>query len=220
MGQPAGIVTGSDGVRRCWWSDGSPEYEAYHDREWGRPVRADQRLFEKVCLEGFQAGLSWLIVLRKREGLRAAFDGFDFRRLARRDASRVEALLKAPVMIRHRGKITSVLNNARRACELAEEAGSLASFFWRYEPPPAHRPPRMTRAALLKLTTCPEAVALSRELKKRGWTFVGPTTLYAFMQGVGLVNDHLEGCPVRPQVERERRAWRGPAASPRASARR
>jgi DNA-3-methyladenine glycosylase I len=206
-----GLVKGDDGKVRCWWSDGSPEYRAYHDGEWGRPVVEDRRLFEKISLEGFQAGLSWLVVLRKREGLRRAFDGFDFRRLARSPRSRVESLLRAPVMIRNRAKVASVLNNARRACELEEEAGSLAAFLWRFEPPPAARPRRLTQGVLKKMTTCPEAGALSKELKRRGWTFVGPTTLYAFKQGVGLVNDHLDGCPVRPDIEKHRRTLPRPA---------
>jgi DNA-3-methyladenine glycosylase I len=205
-----GIVMGEDGTARCWWSAGSEEYRTYHDGEWGVPVTEDQRLFEKISLEGFQAGLSWLIVLRKRPGLRQAFDGFDFRRLARSPRSRVEGLLKAPVMIRNRAKVASVLNNARRAVELVDEAGSLASFLWRFEPQPKSRPKRLTQAVLKTLTTCPEAGALSKELKKRGWTFVGPTTLYAFMQGVGLVNDHLEGCPVRPRIEKVRAALKRP----------
>lgn len=201
-----GLVVGEDGVTRCWWSAGSAEYRTYHDTEWGVPVTDDRRLFEKVSLEGFQAGLSWLIVLRKREGLRRAFDGFDFRVLSRRRPSRVEALLKAPVMIRNRAKVASVLNNARRACELVEEEGSLSSFFWRFAPAAKTRPRRLTRALLAKMTTCPEAQALSRELKRRGWSFVGPTTLYAFMQGVGLVNDHLHGCPAGTRIERLPRA--------------
>jgi DNA-3-methyladenine glycosylase I len=165
-------------------------------------VREDRRLFEKVSLEGFQAGLSWLVVLRKRDGLRAAFDGFDFRALSRRRPSRVDALLKAPVMIRNRAKIASVLNNARRACEMVEEEGSLGDFFWRFAPAPSTRPRRLTREMLARMTTCAEAQALSKELKRRGWSFVGPTTLYAFMQGVGLVNDHLHGCPARERIER------------------
>jgi DNA-3-methyladenine glycosylase I len=198
----AGLVVGEDGVTRCWWSAGSPEYRAYHDREWGVPVRDDRRLFEKISLEGFQAGLSWLVVLRKREGLRRAFDGFDFRTLSRRRSSRVDALLKAPVMIRNRAKIASVLNNARRACELVEEAGSLSSFLWRFAPAASTRPRRLTRERLATMTTCPEAQALSKELKRRGWSFVGPTTLYAFMQGVGLVNDHLHGCPAGERIRR------------------
>jgi DNA-3-methyladenine glycosylase I len=205
-----GLVVGDDGTTRCWWSAGSEEYRVYHDGEWGVPVFDDRRLFEKISLEGFQAGLSWLIVLRKRPGLRKAFDGFDFKKLARSPKSRVESLLRAPVMIRNRAKVASVLNNARRALELIDEEGSLARFLWRFEPPPAARPRRLTQAALRKLTTCPEAQALSKELKKRGWSFVGPTTLYAFMQGVGLVNDHLEGCPVRPRIEKTRRALRRP----------
>lgn len=207
-----GLIAGDDGTTRCWWSDGSPEYRVYHDGEWGRPVTDDRRLFEKISLEGFQAGLSWLVVLRKRPGLRLAFDGFDFDRLARSPRSRVESLLRAPVMIRNRAKVASVLNNARRACELVEEAGSLAAFLWRFEPEPSARPKRMTQAVLKRLTTCAEAIALSKELKRRGWTFVGPTTLYAFMQGVGLVNDHLDGCPVRPLAEKERRILARPAA--------
>lgn len=201
-----GLIAGDDGTTRCWWSDGSPEYRAYHDGEWGRPVTDDQRLFEKISLEGFQAGLSWLIVLRKRAGLRQAFGGFDFHRLARSPRSRVESLLRAPVMIRNRAKVASVLNNARRACDLVEEAGSLAAFLWRFEPERTARPRRLTQAVLKKLTTCAEAIALSKELKRRGWTFVGPTTLYALMQAGGLVNDHLDGCPVRPVVEKARRA--------------
>jgi DNA-3-methyladenine glycosylase I len=200
-----GLVVGEDGVTRCWWSAGSPDYRAYHDREWGVPVKNDRRLFEKVSLEGFQAGLSWLMVLRKREGLRAAFDGFDFRALSRRRPSRVEALLEAPVMIRNRAKIASVFNNARRACELVEEAGSLAEFFWRFAPAPSKRPRRLTRGRLVTMTTCPEAEALSRELKRRGWSFVGPTTLYALMQAGGFVNDHLHGCPAGARIEAARR---------------
>ena len=191
------LVVGDDGVARCWWSAGSPEYRSYHDREWGFPVTDDQRLFEKISLEGFQAGLSWIMVLRKRDGLRRAFNGFDFNRLARVRESSVERLLQAPVMIRNRAKVKSVLNNARRAVEMVKEEGSLARFLWRYEPKGAGRPKRLTRDVLRTMTTCAEAEALSKELKRRGWTFVGPTTLYALMQAMGLVNDHLSACPAR-----------------------
>jgi DNA-3-methyladenine glycosylase I len=191
------LVVGDDGVARCWWSAGSPEYRSYHDREWGFPVTDDQRLFEKISLEGFQAGLSWIMVLRKRDGLRRAFNGFDFNRLARVRESSVERLLQAPVMIRNRAKVKSVLNNARRAVEMVKEEGSLARFLWRYEPKGVGRPKRLTRDVLRTMTTCAEAEALSKELKRRGWTFVGPTTLYALMQAMGLVNDHLHACPAR-----------------------
>lgn len=203
-------MIGEDGVGRCWWSAGSPEYRSYHDREWGFPVTDDQRLFEKISLEGFQAGLSWIMVLRKREGLRRAFDGFDFRRLARVRDTRVERLLEAPVMIRNRAKVVSVLNNARRAVEMVKEEGSLARFLWRYEPPAASRPKRLTRPLLRGMTTCPEAVAMSKELKRRGWTFVGPTTMYALMQAMGLVNDHLDSCPARGRSLALRRKLRRP----------
>ena len=173
------------------------EYRAYHDAEWGRPVTDDHRLFEKICLEGFQAGLSWLTILRKREAFRSAFAGFDFNRIARFSPRRVETLLANAAIVRHRGKIESTINNARRARELVGESGSLANYFWRWQPEPASRPTRITRAALMAMSTTPASIALSRDLKRRGWTFVGPTTIYAFMQAMGLVNDHVEGCFVR-----------------------
>jgi len=207
----SGLVTDERGVARCFWCASAPEYLEYHDREWGFPVVDDVQLFEKICLEGFQAGLSWLTILRKREAFRRAFAGFDFARLARFGQRDVERLLGDAGIVRHRGKIESTINNARRALELVEEEGSLAGLFWRHEPPPDSRPRRMTRATLTKLTTCPEARAMARELKRRGWTFVGPTTTYAFMQAMGLVNDHLEGCHVRARVEAARARLRRPA---------
>jgi DNA-3-methyladenine glycosylase I len=200
-----GLVTGPDGRTRCWWCASAPEYAAYHDTEWGFPVDDDRRLFEKICLEGFQAGLSWLTILRKREAFRRAFANFEIDKVARFTPARVEGLLQEPGIVRHRGKIESTINNARRARELVAEFGSLGAFLRRFEPPPAARPARMTIEALLALNKTPESLALSKELKRRGWSFVGPTTIYAFMQAMGLVNDHLEGCIVRAEVERLRR---------------
>jgi DNA-3-methyladenine glycosylase I len=200
-----GLVENQDGVARCWWGGGDdPDYRAYHDDEWGIPVTDDVRLFEKLTLEGFQAGLSWLTILRKREAFRRAFSGFDFARVARYDARDVERLLGDPSIVRHRGKIESAINNARRAEELVDETGSLAAFVWRFEPSGDSRPATVTREALAELTQTPESRALAKELKRRGWTFVGPTTVYAFMQAMGLVDDHLEGCDVRPRVEAAR----------------
>jgi DNA-3-methyladenine glycosylase I len=211
-GRPGpGLVDGEAGTVRCWWGAGAPDYADYHDREWGFPVTDDRRLFEKLCLEGFQSGLSWLTILRKRENFRRAFAGFDIARVARFGARDVTRLLGDAGIVRHRGKIESTVNNARRALETVEAFGSLAAYVWRFEPDPGSRPRRMTKAALVKLTTSPESVALSKDLKRRGWTFVGPTTVYAFMQAMGLVNDHLEGCHVRERAERARRATPRPA---------
>jgi DNA-3-methyladenine glycosylase I len=179
---------------RCWWCGDDPLYVRYHDEEWGRPVRDDRRLFEKVCLEGFQAGLSWLTILRKRENFRAAFAGFDADAVARFTARDVNRLLKDEGIVRHRGKIESTINNARRAIELRDEFGSLADYFWKWQPDPKTRPKRITRDTLMAMAITPESTALSKDLRTRGWTFVGPTTIYAFMQAMGLVNDHVEGC--------------------------
>ncbi len=214
-----GLAPGPDGEPRCFWGISAPEYVRYHDGEWGFPTADDARLFEKVCLEGFQSGLSWLTILRKRDAFRRAFAGFDFAKVARFGAREVRRLLLDAGIVRHRGKIESTINNARRACELADELGSLAAYFWRFEPAPASRPRRMTWAALRRMTTTPESVALSKDLRRRGFTFVGPTTMYAFMQSVGIVDDHLEGCAVRARAERARRAFERPeprAASGRA----
>ena len=189
---------------RCSWGDSTPEYRAYHDSEWGFPVRDDRRLFEKLCLEGFQAGLSWLTILRKREAFRAAFADFDFTRVARFGERDVERLLADAAIVRHRGKIEATINNAQRAIELVEAEGSIADYVWRFEPDPATRPEPVTWAALREMAQTPESKALSKDLKKRGWRFVGPTTVYAFMQAMGLVNDHVEGCATRAAVARAR----------------
>jgi len=199
-----GIVRGADGVARCWWPGELEDYCAYHDSEWGRPVANDRRLFEKICLEGFQSGLSWLTILRKRENFRRAFKDFDFESVARFNTRSVDRLLKDAGIVRHRGKIESAIGNARLACDLADEFGSLSAFFWQYEPAERDRPRRITKAAMAKLTQTPESVALSADLKRRGWRFVGPTTLYAFMQAMGMVNDHIEGCAARNEVENAR----------------
>ncbi len=203
-----GLTTGDDGVTRCFWGDAPPIYRAYHDDEWGFPVDDDHRLFEKVCLEGFQAGLSWLTILNKRENFRAAFAGFDFARVARFGDRDVERLLADAGIVRHRGKIEAAINNARRAEELAEAEGSLAAYFWRFAPEEADRPDRITWAAVSAMAETPASRALSKDLKKRGWRFVGPTTMYAFMQAMGLVNDHVEGCAARASVDAARERFR------------
>ena len=193
---------------RCTWAAGAPpDYVRYHDQEWGRPVADDRRLFEKLCLEGFQSGLSWLTILRKREAFRAAFAGFDIETVAGFGPADVARLLADAGIVRHRGKIEAAIGNARRARELRDEFGSLAAFLWRYESDGTGRAALLTEDVLRAMTTSPESVALSRELKRRGWAFVGPTTLYAFMQSMGMVNDHLEGCWVREAVQAERDAF-------------
>lgn len=196
---------------RCFWVRGAAEdYVAYHDHEWGFPVADDHRLFEKLCLEGFQSGLSWLTILRKRENFRRAFAGFDFEKVARFGPRDVERLLQDAGIVRHRGKIEATMNNARRACEMADAHGSLAAYLWRFEAGVSTRPQVITEAVLRATTTSPEAVALSKDLKKRGWRFVGPTTMYAFSQAMGLVNDHQNDCPVRAKVEAARKRFRVP----------
>jgi DNA-3-methyladenine glycosylase I len=195
-----GVVTGDDGVARCWWGESTPEYRHYHDHEWGFPVLDDVRLFEKLSLEGFQAGLSWITILRKREAFRRAFAGFDFRVVAGYTERDVARLLGDASIVRHRGKIEAVINNAARAVELVSETGSLAAFVWGFEPTP--RDGGLRREAIEAHTA--ESRALARELKRRGWRFVGPTTVYAFMQAMGLVNDHLEGCAAWTSVEQAR----------------
>lgn len=192
-------------MKRCWWPGEDALYIRYHDTEWGRPVTDDRRLFEKICLEGFQSGLSWITILRKRENFRKAFEHFDPAVVATFKARDVQRLLKDAGIVRHRGKIESTINNAKRALELIDERGSLAAYFWSWEPDEKSRPKKLTRAALMKMPVTDHSTALSKDLKKRGWTFVGPTTCYAFMQAMGLVNDHIEGCGVRDEVERVRR---------------
>ena len=196
-----GLAPGPDGKPRCFWGVSAADYVPYHDAEWGFPVRDDRRLFEKVCLEGFQAGLSWLTILRKRPAFRAGFANFEVAKLAKFGARDVTRLLKDAGIVRHRGKIESTINNAKRALELIEEKGSLSAYAWSFEP--AKRPTKISLEAIRGPS--PEAIAMSKDLKKRGWSFVGPTTLYAFMQAMGLVDDHLDGCVIRPLAEAARR---------------
>jgi DNA-3-methyladenine glycosylase I len=196
-----GLIRGDDGLDRCFWHGGLEDYRHYHDEEWGRPVTDDVRLFEKICLEGFQSGLSWLTILRKRENFRAAFAGFDFHQVARFGDNDIARCLADAGIIRHRGKIVSTINNARRAIDLQGEFGSLSRYFWSYEPDASERPESMDYATLKANPTSPTSIRLSKDLKKRGWTFVGPTTVYAFMQAMGLVNDHIEGCCRRAPTE-------------------
>ena len=205
-----GLVSDASGVTRCAWCAADALYRNYHDNEWGRPEGRDRHLFEKICLEGFQSGLSWLTILKKRENFRRAFRAFDIEAVARFNTRSVERLLKDAGIVRHRGKIESTINNARRALELRDEFGSLAAFFWEFEPWAKNRPKRMTHAALAKLSETAESKALSKELRRRGWSFVGPTTAYAFMQAMGLVNDHLEGCASRPVAEKLRSRFEAP----------
>ena len=185
------------GLQRCFWVDGSALYDAYHDHEWGRPVTDDIRLFEKISLEGFQAGLSWITILRKRERFRAVFDGFDSPNTATYTEPDVQRLLADAGIVRHRGKIEAVIHNAGRAIELQREFGTLSRYFRQYEAS-VERRPRLTPEVLRTFITSTESVALSKDLKRRGWKFVGPTTMYAFMQAMGLVNDHQHDCHVRP----------------------
>jgi DNA-3-methyladenine glycosylase I len=196
-----GLVTGEDGLARCAWQGGLADYTRYHDTEWGFPVHDDTRLFEKICLEGFQSGLSWLTILRKRDAFRAAFAGFDIDRVADFGEADIERLLADKGIVRHRGKIVSTINNARRAIDLRAEFGSLDAYFWRHAPAPGERPATIDLAWARANPTSPASIRLSKDLKKRGWTFVGPTTVYAFMQAMGLVNDHLEGCFCRAKAE-------------------
>jgi DNA-3-methyladenine glycosylase I len=198
------VLVGSDGVARCWWGVGDADYQRYHDTEWGFPQGDDRRLFEKVCLEGFQSGLSWLTILRKRENFRRAFAGFDPEKVARFDDEDVARLLSDAGIVRHRGKIEAAINNASRALELRDEFGSLAAYFW------SHEPPRLPPPVELVATT-DASVAMARDLKRRGWRFVGPTTAYAFMQAMGLVNDHLEDCAARVTVEDARARFAVPS---------
>ncbi|MBX3584725.1 MAG: DNA-3-methyladenine glycosylase I [Rhizobiaceae bacterium] len=207
---PDGLIEWEDGRTRCAWHGNLPDYLAYHDNEWGRPVTDDRRLFEKICLEGFQSGLSWLTILRKRENFRAAFAGFDFGEVAGFTDKDVDRLLADKGIVRHRGKIVSTINNAKRAQELVAEAGSLAAWFWSFEPGPEERPKKLDWATLRAMPTSPTSTRISKELKKRGWTFVGPTTVYAFMQAMGMVNDHVEGCWCRAEVEKTRKNLKRP----------
>ena len=198
------LLPGLDGQPRCRWCASAPEFLAYHDNEWGYPVSDDIRLFEKLCLESFQSGLSWRTILAKRENFRAAFAGFDFRKVALFDEADVLRLLQDSGIVRHRGKIEAVINNAQRTCELVETEGSLAAFLWRFEPEEEDVAPQSR-------STSPTSEALSKALRKRGWKFVGPTTVYAFMQAMGLINDHAAGCVMRAKAETARAAFRRPS---------
>jgi len=202
-------IKGADGKSRCKWCDAAPEFLGYHDTEWGFPVSDDHRLFEKLCLEGFQSGLSWRTILAKRENFRAAFHHFDFDKIARFTQRDVTRLLKDAGIVRHRGKIEATINNAKRAKELVKQEGSLAAFFWRYEPDAKKLAKPQTAS------TSAESIALSKDLKKRGWKFVGPTTAYAFIQAMGLINDHVEGCVIRTKVERARKTFKRPRGNKR-----
>ena len=206
-GVTATTLIGADGRVRCWWPGEDEGYVAYHDQQWGRPVTDDDRLFEKLCLEGFQSGLSWLTILRKRDNFRAAFSGFDIAAVAAFGPGDIERLLNDAGIVRHRGKIASAVNNARRAVEIIEEFDSLAAYIWAWEPTAVAALPA-GKEWLPAFT--PESAALARDLKRRGWSFVGPTTVYAFMQSMGLVNDHMEGCFARAECESERAALARP----------
>jgi DNA-3-methyladenine glycosylase I len=204
---PPGISIAPDGVARCWWGD-SDDMRRYHDTEWGRPVADDRRLFEKLSLEGFMSGLSWLTILRKRENFRAAFHGFDPSAISRLTTRDVARLMGDEGIVRNRAKIEATINNARRLGDLVAEFGSFAAYSWSFEPKPRRR--LLDQEALMALGTSPEAVAMSKDLRKRGWGFVGPTTVYSFMQAMGLVNDHLRGCAAGVEVERLRRSFARP----------
>ena len=205
---PAGVELAEDGRPRCWWCLGDPLHRTYHDEEWGRPVADDRTLFEKLSLEGFMSGLSWLTILRKRENFRRAFKDFEPAAVARFNRRSVERLMGDAGIVRNRAKIEATIANARCYADLREEWGSLAAYAWSYEPP--KRPRRLTHETLLAAPTDPEAIAMSKDLKRRGWSFVGPTTVYSFMEAMGLVNDHLTGCHVRPEVERLRSSFARP----------
>jgi len=192
-----------DGIDRCSWCNATDEYIDYHDKEWGYPVDDDQRLFEKICLEGFQSGLSWRTILSKRENFRAVFKQFDFNKIAKFSDNDIERLLQDEGIIRHRGKIEATINNAKCAQDMLKQEGSLAAFFWRYEPAVINHQPQT-------VSITAESIAMAKELKKRGWKFIGPTTAYAFMQAMGLVNDHAEGCSFREKAERVRKPFKRP----------
>ncbi|MFC1664173.1 DNA-3-methyladenine glycosylase I [Pseudomonadota bacterium] len=199
-------IKGDDGKLRCKWCDAAPEFLDYHDTEWGFPVSDDRRLFEKLCLEGFQSGLSWRTILTKRENFRSAFHNFDFDKISKFTQRDISSLLNDQGIVRHRGKIEAVINNAKRAKELVKKEGSLAAFFWCYEPDPTKL------AKPQPVSTSAESILLSKDLKKLGWKFVGPTTAYAFMQAMGVINDHVADCVIRKKVERARKNFKRPGS--------
>jgi len=210
MAEVAGIRVGADGRPRCWWPGDDPLYVAYHDDEWGRPVGDDLPLFEKLCLEGFQSGLSWLTILRKRPNFRAAFAGFDPAVVAEFGDEDVGRLMADAGIVRNRAKILATINNARRYAALVSETGSLAAYLWSFEPDAASRPAALDHQTLMTYGVSAESRALSTDLRRRGWAFVGPTTAYAAMEAMGIVNDHLDGCWARPEIERARAEFRRP----------
>jgi len=197
-------IKGPDGKPRCQWCEAAPEFFDYHDKEWGFPVDDDHRLFEKLCLESFQSGLSWRTILNKRENFRKAFHHFNFDKVAKFTQHDITRLLKNEGIVRHRGKIEATINNAKKAQELIKQEGSLAAFFWHYEPN------NKNLAAPQTISTSKESIALSKELKKRGWKFLGPTTIFAFMQAMGLINDHVKGCTIKPKVDQARKKFKRP----------
>jgi DNA-3-methyladenine glycosylase I len=201
------LTTGEDGVTRCSWAGDDDLYRSYHDSDWGRPLKGDEALFELLMLEAFQSGLSWLTILRKRDSFREAFDGFSISKVARYGDRDVERLLGDPGIVRNRAKVLATINNARRYEDLVDEFGTLGAFVWGYEPGPDERPPELDRNTLMNMATTPASKAMSKDLKKRGWAFVGPTTAYSFMQSAGIVNDHIEGCDHRNACELERNAF-------------
>jgi DNA-3-methyladenine glycosylase I len=205
-----GVVEGDDGIPRCWWCVADPLYRSYHDDEWGRPVDDDRRLFEKLTLEGFQSGLSWLTILRKRENFRKAFKSFEIAAVARFTDRSVQRLLSDAGIVRNRAKIEAAINNARRCLSMIKEFGSFAAYVWTFEPPNWSRPTSVDWTTLTQIPFNEEAKSMSKDLKKRGWSFVGPTTVYAFMEAMGLVNDHLAGCHFFEEVEQTRKAFRRP----------
>lgn len=207
---PDGVRMGEDGVVRCWWSGDDPLYTVYHDTEWGRPVVDDRRLFEKICLEGFMSGLSWLTILRKRERFREVFDRFEPEKVASYTPAKTEALLQDAGIVRNRAKIEATIDNARRCLELIDDVGSLAAYVWSYEPATKDRPALLDWQGLLDLGVADEATVMSKDLKKRGWRFVGPTTIHSMMQSVGLVNDHMSACETWEPVEAERQSLERP----------
>ncbi|MFT7676299.1 MAG: DNA-3-methyladenine glycosylase I [Planctomycetota bacterium] len=202
MNAPANGLLEHGGRSRCYWCGDHEDYRTYHDEEWGRPVHDDRRLYEKVCLESFQSGLSWLTILRKRENFRAAFANFEMEQVAAFGKADVERLLGNAGIVRHRGKIEATIKNARAAIATVEQEGSLHEYFWRFEPPASERPQRFDYKSLAAFTQSPTSKALAKDLKRRGWAWVGPTTAYAFMQAMGLVNDHFEGCWVAQETRR------------------
>ncbi|WP_428117101.1 DNA-3-methyladenine glycosylase I [Candidatus Poriferisodalis sp.] len=210
---PPGLRRRANGTQACWWGEGHDDYEAYHDIEWGVPVVDDVRLYEKMCLEGFQSGLSWLTILRKRENFRTVFSGFDFEAVTSFGDADIRRLLGDAGIVRHRGKIEATINNARAALDTVEAHGSLAAFFWSFEPSLAERPAVVDHEALMSMSSTPHSTALSKALRKLGWRFVGPTTCYALMQASGIVNDHIEGCHRRPVIETARDALSRPVGA-------